>query len=74
MNTLAKIILFPVYVPYSLYKKATEKKLPEGVEMQARNDTAMHLMQSGIEPEAAFRLSRQFWEKNKNKLSEVLNY
>jgi hypothetical protein len=74
VNTLAKIMLFPVYVPYSLYKKATEKKLPAGAEMQVRTDTAMHLMQSGIEPEQAFKLSREFWEKNKNKLSEVVSY
>ena len=72
MNTLAKIVLFPVYVPYKIIKNATAKKLPEGMQMQ--NDTAMHLMQSGIEPEQAFKLSRQFWEKNKDKLSEVISY
>jgi hypothetical protein len=74
VNTLAKIILFPVYAPYKLIKGMTGKKVPESVMEEVKSDTAQRLMDYGLKPEEAFKLSKEFWEKNKDKLMEVVKY
>jgi hypothetical protein len=39
---------------------------------QLTGDLAVFLMDYGMKPEQAFKLSKGFWEKNKNKLKEAL--
>jgi hypothetical protein len=39
---------------------------------QLSGDMAQYLMDYGIKPEDAFKLSKSFWEKNKDKLKEAL--
>jgi hypothetical protein len=74
MNTLAKIILFPVYAPYKLIKGAVEKKIPPQIEEMVKGDTAQQLMEYGVKPEEAIKISKEFWERNKDKLMEVVKY
>jgi hypothetical protein len=72
LKTLGKIIFFPVYIPYKLIKSATEKPLPPELQEQLKSETAQHLMEYGLKPEEAFKLSSDFWQKNKDKLKEAL--
>jgi hypothetical protein len=41
---------------------------------QLSGDMAQYLMEYGMKPEQAFKLSREFWQKNKDKLKEALKY
>jgi hypothetical protein len=72
LKNIGKVILFPVYAPYKLIKSATEKGVPEDLKEQLMSDTAQHYMSYGIKPEEAFKLSKEFWEKNKDKLKEAV--
>jgi hypothetical protein len=71
-KTIGKIIFFPVYVPYKLIKDATTSKLPEEFEAEIKGETAQHFMSYGFKPDDAFKLSEEFWKKNKNKLLEAV--
>jgi hypothetical protein len=72
LEKIGKVILFPVYIPYKLYKKATEGNIPPDLKEQLKGDTAQHIMQFGFTPEQSMKMSEEFWEKNKNKLKEAL--
>jgi len=45
---------------------------PDPLEEQLVSDLADYLMDYNIKPELAFRMSREFWKKNKDKLKEAL--
>jgi hypothetical protein len=72
LKALAKVLLFPIYVPYKLLKDAADKPLPADVQEHLKGDTAQYLMGYGIKPEDAMKLSEEFWAKNRNKLKEAL--
>jgi hypothetical protein len=71
-KTIGKIVFFPVYVPYKLIKDATAPKIPEHFEAEMKGETAQHFMSYGFTPEQSFKLSGEFWKKNKDKLKEAL--